>query len=70
MNRRDDHFDELVHRLAYDTLHRTTLGMAEVLGYAPYDFKLVHDKLVLLGFEPIPHLSDGAYEAAMRERAS
>ena len=69
MTRRDDHFDELRNRLAYDMLMRTTLGMAETRGYSPYDFKLVHDELVKLGFEPISHLSDAAYDAAMAARA-
>lgn len=69
MTRRAEHIAELKDRLAYETLNRLTLGIAELMGYAPYDLKIVHDDLVENhGFIPLPHLSDEAYEAAMETR--
>lgn len=68
MNRRDDHLIELKDRFTHFALNRITLGMAELFGFAPYDLKIAHDDLVQKGFEPIPHLSDQAYEAAMTQR--
>lgn len=70
MNRRNDHLIELTGDFAYRFLLTNTLGMAEVLGYSPYDFKIVHDYLVAeRGFEPIPHLSDAAYRTAVQARS-
>lgn len=68
MNRRDDHIIELKDKLAHHALSGLTLGLAESFGFAPYDLKIVHDDLVDKGFDSIPHLSDGAYKAAMDER--
>jgi hypothetical protein len=68
VNRRDDHLAELKDRLSHDSLERITLGLAETFGYAPYDLKIVHDDLVAKGYEAIPHLSDGSYDAAMQSR--
>lgn len=67
-NRRQEHIDELKDRMAYSFLLNHVLTEAEALGYAPYDFKIVHDDLVQKGNRPIEHLSQGAYDAHMLTR--
>jgi hypothetical protein len=59
-------------RLAYSMLNRTTFALAKALGYTIDDLKRAHDRLVSMGYAPIPHLSDAIYEAvqADEEKAS
>jgi len=68
-NRRQDHLDELKDKMARSFLLRFMLTEAESLGYAPYDFKIVHDDLVRRGItSPMEHLTDAAYDAFTLQR--
>lgn len=66
--RRQEHIAELKDRMSHKLLERFNLEEVEMLGFVPYDFKIVHDDLVERGYSPLPNLSDGTYRRIMDAR--
>ncbi len=54
--------------MSHKLLERFNLEEVEMLGFVPYDFKIVHDDLVERGYSPLPNLSDGTYRRIMDAR--